>query len=269
MAHYYYYILCAMPKLRLAERNRPNVKSFLETRGHLILKEEWEEIKLLLLKNDCLNFFAILSEQESHIPLGIFSREQLEEGMKKSLGLPEFMLNFIPLFKSNQIEKADPLDGLLEGYYHYALERGCPFLQEWLTFERDLHNIVAGLRAKKLNLEPEKFILNQNDTSQLILKNFSSPDFAVGKKYPWLSELMIIMDAEDPIVLERKLDEIKWDRLEQMTRYIYFRSEVLISYFIKLIILERWLKVQPEKAEQILDITLTDLKSKEVVSSEQ
>lgn len=269
MANYYYYILCAIPKLRFGERNRPNVKSFLETRGHLIFKEEWEQIKLILLKYDCLNLYAVLSKQKNIHPLGTLSIEKLEETIKKGEGLPEFILSFITLFKSNEIERADPLDHLLQDYYSYATEQSVPFLREWLSFERDLHNIVAGLRAKKLNLEPEKFILNHNETAQLILSNFSSPDFDLAKRYLWLSELMLIMDSDDPIVVERKLDEIKWNKLEEMTHYIYFRSEALLSYFIKLNLLERWLQVLPEKADEILNSTLSDLKSKEVESSDK
>ncbi len=269
MANYYYYLLCAMPRLRLGERNRPNVKNFLDTRGHLIFKEEWEQINLILLKNDCFNLNSLLNKLEIKPLMGTISLEQLEEGIKQSTGLPEFMLKFVTAFKAEEIEKADPFDQLLEDYYCYAINNSVPFMKKWFAFERDLHNIIAGLRTRNFNLEPEKYILNHNETAQQIINNFSSPDFDLAKKYLWLNEVMLIMEGEDPLFLERKLDEIKWYKLDEMTYHIYFRSEAFLSYFIRLTLLERWLEVVPEKAEQILETTLSDLKSKEVEISDK
>jgi hypothetical protein len=269
MANYYYYILCAMPKLRLGERNRPTVKNFLETRGHLIFKEEWEQINLILLKNDCYNLNSSLNKLEIKPLMGTISLEQLEENIKKGTALPEFIFDFIVAFKAAKIEKADPFDQLLEDYYFYAINHAVPFMKEWFSFERDLHNIIAGLRARKLNVEPGKYIIDHNETAQQILHSFSSPDFELAKKYLWLSEVMHIIEGEDPLVLERKLDEIKWHKLDEMTYHIYFRSEAFLSYFLRLTLLERWLELVPEKTEHILATTLSDLKSKEVEISDE
>jgi hypothetical protein len=56
-----------------------------------------------------------------------------------------------------------------------------------------------------------------------------------------------------------KFDLIKWKYLDENTFFHYFTIEKVIGYLIKLLLVDRWLKLDEEKGEQLFKKFISDL----------
>ena len=60
---------------------------------------------------------------------------------------------------------------------------------------------------------------------------------------------------------EKGLDQIKWDKVEEITLFDYFTIEVVLAYTIKLDLAYRWLELDEEKGREMFSKIINDLKS--------
>jgi hypothetical protein len=60
---------------------------------------------------------------------------------------------------------------------------------------------------------------------------------------------------------EKAIDMLKWDWLDENTFFNYFTIEKLISYYIKLEMIERWIKLDPETGREFFKKLIKDLES--------
>ena len=108
-------------------------------------------------------------------------------------------------------------------------------LKEWNIFDITLRNEIARQRASKRSKEPEQYIRGENRQDPLLAQ---SAHWAVSQ--------------EAPIEAERFLDKIRWEKIEELARGHYFDMDFLITYALKLQILERWEKINSEGDMQLL-----------------
>lgn len=104
----------------------------------------------------------------------------------------------------------------------------------WLRFYRGLRNELAWFRAQEFNKDPYDHMRGDRHVESVIVD--------------------IIAEASksaNPLVAERALDRVKWQKLEELLQGHYFDLEVLIVYAIKLQILDKYRKINssegPEK----------------------
>ena len=57
------------------------------------------------------------------------------------------------------------------------------------------------------------------------------------------------------------MDKIKWDYLDEYTFFHYFTIEKVISYVLKILITERWIKLDSETGKTLLNKLLNELKT--------
>ncbi len=109
-------------------------------------------------------------------------------------------------------------------------------LVEWIRFENSLRNETARFRAKKFRLTPD--------------------DFYRGDHLPDPHLLALVAEAAgeaNPLQVERRIDLVRWEKLEELERQHYFDLHFLIIYFLKLQLLNKWQAIRPEKGRAVLD----------------
>ena len=59
------------------------------------------------------------------------------------------------------------------------------------------------------------------------------------------------MELEDLVERERRLDLMLWDFLEEAVKFEYFSFERVLSYMLRLMLLERWERMSPETGRRV------------------
>ena len=109
-------------------------------------------------------------------------------------------------------------------------------LIQWLGFEDALRNELVKFRAKKLGRDPREFYRGEY-----------IPD-------PYLAAMINeAAGAENPLLVERRIDLARWEKLEEIELQHYFDLHFLVVYFLKLQIINKWSDIRAEKGKVVLD----------------
>ena len=113
-------------------------------------------------------------------------------------------------------------------------------IQKFLEFETLLRNELVRLRAVRKKVAPEKYL---------------RPD-----GYAGISIYHIAVAAQrnpSPLEAEKILDHARWDFLDELSFGHYFDLDSLIIYALKLLILERWEKINNADKQALLEDLIT------------
>ncbi len=110
-----------------------------------------------------------------------------------------------------------------------------PTLRQWQIFETTLRNEMVIFRAAKRSKDPSNYI-----------KGEAYRDPVLARSAHWACS------QEEPIEAERFLDKLRWERIEELSKEHYFDIDHLITYALKLQILERWDNINSEGGMQVL-----------------
>lgn len=123
------------------------------------------------------------------------------------------------------------LDALLDGD-----PSAHPFVAEWRARETQLRNAVARARAAAANVEARPY-----------LREHTGWDVALERA------VMDAMGRPTPLEREMELDRCRWHLAEDLARFRPFDLEGVLSYALKLRILERWSGMDANAGRRRLD----------------
>lgn len=110
-------------------------------------------------------------------------------------------------------------------------------MQKYAAWEICLRNTLARLRAARLSVDPEPYVVK-------------FADYETGAASA--AQSVFSMNA-DPLEKEKALDRARWDFLESMEWNHVFDFDALCIYRCKLLILEKWAARRKGNAAEILD----------------
>jgi len=162
--------------------------------------------------------------------------------------------------KDEELFNADPSD---RGFM-YRSDSKCDFLREWYEFDRNLRNVVAGINIKK-NLphieaigterdRPGVFtIVGDNELAEAVLKSPAN-DFGMAGRYPWI-EKVLALSKSTLTEMEKGLDDIRWEMLNELSMFNAATHDVeaIAAVAQKVLIVERWLKLEPKVGRERMD----------------
>lgn len=149
-------------------------------------------------------------------------------------------------------------DQLLGEYYEHARGTKNEFLAAWFEFNLNLHNILAAQICRKYNWDIKSAVIGNNEVAQA-LRNSNARDYGLSGTLDDLSQLMALADEEDLLEREQKIESLKWTWLEEHSFFHYFSVEKLLSYLLKLQIIERRMELQKEKGQEKFDSVIGSL----------
>jgi hypothetical protein len=121
-----------------------------------------------------------------------------------------------------------------------ALPATRPTIAKWLDFETVLRNELVKIRAGRKRIEPEKYL---------------RPDGYAGPAVYHVA--LAAYRAHSPLEGEKILDQERWNFLEELCIGHYFDLDFLIIYAYKLLILERWEKINTAHKHELLEAALS------------
>ncbi len=69
--------------------------------------------------------------------------------------------------------------------------------------------------------------------------------------FPFVVLVLALMENANLVVRERGLDLIFWNFLDEAVTFEYFSIERVISYMLRLMIVERWSKMNSESGRKV------------------
>jgi hypothetical protein len=261
----YYYLISGLPDLAVTDTHLPlTAKTFLEDVRSKIAPEDFVLIRTLFYQKDNKNLLSILFSRGDEISVqGYYSLQELKKGIEGNMVLPQYMENFISSFKENKerYAEAEWEAKLTEAHFKSSMNFGNEFLRWWFEFELDLKNLLLVLSNRKQNRSSAEFIIEANEMASLFKQN-PSGDFSTEKSLGYFNSAVKIVETENWIEREKKIDLLNWKQLEEMTFFNYFTIEAVLAFTIKLMILERWIMLEQEKEKISLSSLLNSFTEK-------
>lgn len=265
--NYYHYFIAGLPEIILddTEKNFPMLDYKHMLYEHL-KPEDYKLAELLFLPYDNEKLLKFLNDDYSDsFELSKFSFEdyEVEFSDDKQGILPSYMYQFVDLYRDE--ERNENLTKsweniLTEMYYEFVLKTSNKFLKQWFIFNRDLKNIVLAYNCRKHNLEVENQLIGDNDVTMAI-KTSSAKDFGLSVDLPIVNDIINLVESDNLMTREKGLDQLKWDKVEEITLFDYFTIDVILAYTIKLDIAYRWLELDEETGREMFRKIIDELKS--------
>jgi len=129
---------------------------------------------------------------------------------------------------------------LLKGLPVLKTEPGCrrtPFvLKKWFDYQRQLGNELVKIRASRKHVDPAKYIRG-DEYSPAAISRFA------------------ISAYRNPSILEgeRMQDQARWQTLSELSLGHYFDLDFLVIYALKLLILEKWQRINHADPAEALE----------------
>lgn len=206
-------------------------------------------------------------------PSGI--EEEESTGEKK---LPGYLKKIFTAYKEgNQENGITDDDGirtrmaidnaLWTAYYDKATHSSNPFLKEWYAFDRDIRNISAAYTARAKWKEITPNLIGNNEITQNLAQS-NANDFGLKDEFGYIDELVQILETKDILSKERKLDVLRWDKINDMTTFDYFNINMLLGYMAKLSIINRWIILDKETGREMFNKLIGELTDEKLLSKE-
>lgn len=251
----YHCLIAGLPDLVYDERKTTlTIGSLREMLMEALTPEDLALVSLYLGRYDNHNLLAYLADTDSSLDTrGTLTTEDFEdiiegfrEGTINTL-TPEWFKTFLPARLEDQplSETLSWEDQLTSLYYEYLLEVENPFLREYFTFEFNVSNILSAILSRQYGLNPADAVLGDGPVATQ-LRSSQAKDFGLSGQVDFLDQVMRITEETNLLERERKIDLLRWGWLDENVFFHYFTIEKVFSILIKLEIVERWLKIDPD-----------------------
>lgn len=274
----YYYLVAGLPELTLEDSKLSYTVADFKTELYPALSEDDKKlIDLFYLKFDNANVLKLLKDKDAAIdPRGNYSSEELVEYISQLKDGDEVSDSVFPSYLSTFISEYFSLpaeggflyeDRLAALYYAYAMECRNQFVSSWFGFNLTLNNILVALTARKFKLDIAPLIVGDTEVCEA-LRTSNARDFGLGTEVDYLEQLVKISETEELVDREKKLDQLRWDWMEEATFFDYFTVERLFVFLLQLEMIERWISLDKEKGNQLFRSIIAALKDEVQIPAE-
>ncbi len=213
--------------------------------------EELEWIRLLWLRKFHLEIIFWLSGEghgeglPSELPVEAF--HSANEAFRD---LPAYLQQLV-LWKENdrgELPPAKIAHRLQQLYFRELLTSGNHFMKEWGEFEMNLLNFLAAHRSETSAADKKQQLIPGNNYYEL-LQEYATSQKIVHTEFSAAAKLETLFVNANFLEGELEIDKLRWNAIDEINRFEYFTIDVVLGYFQKLLLLERWKKIVRSGAE--------------------
>lgn len=273
----YYYLVAGLPDISLEDGKLSyTISDFrAESYGDLSAKDQ-ALIDLFYLKYDHADLLSLLKDKDAVTQgKGNFSSEDLlqliasvKEGEKPDAKFPSYLYDFIAQYlalPADELYKAENL--LASAYYAYAMKSKNPFIASWFEFNLNINNILAAFAARKYKMNVAEVIVGDTEVCEM-LRTSNARDFGLSETLDYFEPLQRLVETDDLVEREKKVDQLKWKWLEDASFFHYFTVERLFVFLLQLEMIERWVLLDKEKGRELFRQMIQNLKDEVQIPEE-
>ena len=278
MSKYYYYLVAGLPELTLEDSKLSYTVADFKAELYPDLSDKDRKlIDLFYLKFDNANVLKLLKDKDAAIdPRGNYSAEELAEFISSlkegdeiaDAVFPSYLSTFISEY-FNVAAEDDFLheDRLAALYYEYAMKCKNKFVSSWFAFNLTMNNILVALTARKFKMDIAPLIVGDTEVCEA-LRTSGARDFGLTGEVDFLDQLVKISETEELVEREKKIDQLRWNWMEEATFFNYFTVERLFVFLLQLEMIERWISLDKEKGNQLFRSFIATLKDEVQIPAE-
>ena len=274
----YYYLVAGLPKLALEDNKLSyTVADFKEDIYPALTVADKKLVSLFFLQYDNANVLKLLKDREAAIDgRGVFSAEELNEYILRlkegdrieNSMFPAYLSTFISEYFTNPVEENFLLENRLAAlYYAYAMECKNEFVSSWFAFNLTVNNILVALAARKYKMELSSVIVGDTEVCEA-LRTSNARDFGLTGEVDCMEQLMKISEISELVEREKKIDQLRWNWMEEATFFDYFTIERLFVFLLQLDMVERWMVLDKEKGNLLFRNIIATLKDEVQIPAE-
>lgn len=258
----YYYLISGLPELQLdSQKLKISMTDFKSELDEHLNGNDKKITDYFFMQYDNINLLRYLKNPEAELhPLGNITADDFKEIMllfqetdePDYKQMPEYFKKFVPAYKAekplfNDMSWEDQLTSL---YFDHAINSKNQFVSDWFRFNLTINNILTAVNCKKHNYNREANVVGSGEIAEAI-RYSNSRDFGIAPVFPEVEEILRITESTDILEKEQKIDQLKWEWLEDKGFFHFFDIEHLFVYLIKLEMLSRWVKLEKETGLKI------------------
>lgn len=132
------------------------------------------------------------------------------------------------------LEKGFVPDNLCEEFYTEALSHRNRFIREYFTFDLNVRNAKVRYLNAELGRPAAKDVLDID-----------------GGEFEEAARLGSVLGSGDILSRERGIDELTWDKIDEITTFDYFDIEAILGFLSKLQIVSRWFLLDEQTGREM------------------
>ena len=126
-------------------------------------------------------------------------------------------------------------------FYKEALSHRLGFIREFFLFDFNVRNQKVKYLNNALGRDPEKDVLKLTDPE--------AEENGIESEEPEFKEsgkLQKILEGNDILSRERGIDDLYWDKIDELTLFDYLNFDKILGVMVKMMIIRRWLILDEE-----------------------
>ncbi len=238
--------------------------------------EDKKLIDLFYLKFDNANLLKLLKDKEAATDAeGNYTSDELlsiiaavRDGDAPDKKYPSYLYQFVEAYGQLPAEELYRAEDLLAAHY-YAYGMGCsnPFVSSWFEFNLNVNNILAALAARKYHMDVAKAVVGQTDVCEKV-RTSNARDFGLSEELDYFEQVLRISETDELVEKEKKIDLLKWNRMEDAVFFNYFTVERIFVFLLKLEIIGRWISMDKERGNELFRQLIGKLKDEVQIPAE-
>lgn len=261
----YYFLASLLPELEIGHVPKLSFDELIDLIRINVTEEDKEIVYDFLRTIDIQNFLKLWREEPLDLR-GNLDEEELEKALdhlawSDEEPFPLFLIDYLKKYPKIE-ERVRHFAELMSSYYQHLEEEGTGFVAQYARFQRELHLILIGFRAKRMgrNLLQELQYEDPNDpiVAQILAQKDAKvfePPFEYLDLKPIFTEF-----AEQPLLLHKALLEYEFKYIVENWGGELFSIERILNYLSRLILVERWLEMDVQRGMVVMDKMESEVK---------
>ena len=141
------------------------------------------------------------------------------------------------------LEEGFDENALGKEFYEKAAASKNDFIRQYFDFDVRLRNMKVNYLAKRLGKKGEDYLVELPEA-----------DFEEE------TQIRDILNDADFVERERKMDELKWEKANDIARMDYFNMNTILAFLVKAKAVQRWAELDEKKGEEMFQKLVSEVR---------
>ena len=270
----YYALVAGFREYALdAETKGFDIEAILTEVFESLSQSDAKVVELLYAYYDCENLISRYNGSSTHNSLGRLSSEEVAEELQRPSRLVEPLAKVIRAYASPESEDAEDMDlaqpfakALMTAYYKVCAASKSRLLRDWAAKDCTIRNVVAATLARQHGVAIESVVVGEDSVTESLSRSWAA-DFGLRAELPFVEQLVAaVADEHNMVEKERKIDNIRWAELSELSTFDYFDLNAVIAYLVKANMVARWAALDAKVGREMFNRLVAELDGKEMIN---
>jgi hypothetical protein len=255
----YYFIASLLPLLEIGHVPSLGFSEFKNLLNVNLTRSDLKRVHRFLTWIDFENFRAYWAHEPLDSHGNLITVEQIEQALKDYEWGPDdpfdpYLIDYLDKYRTNE-ERLSHFPLLMSLFFAHEMHQETGFLRDFFAFQRDMRLVLVGFRAKKLGRDISTELQYEDPTDPIVAQILAQKDAKTYEPPFEYKELKPIFEefADSPYELYKALVEYQFNYIIELWGGDLFSINRILNYTARLILVERWLKLDVQKGISIVD----------------